>query len=246
MYELLHVPFNHGWKRELVIRQNASTAEKKVGDVYYYPADGSQKLRSYVELAGYLKTHPDLGLTKENFTYSKQPIWRPPDEIVRPALARGCNYVHRPMYFQQATNQVKPNRGGKSVNVSINNSNNSSNAFQTTGTMQKSGGRGRSPRKDNGRGDSVGFGPGKRKRVLPSRYDDDSFDLMLTSKRSKGSNGLKDSLSNGNSQDSMNSNGGPVRSNSKLLLVYAIFIIIINCYFTLQLSFLRTTSLHLG
>lgn len=236
------MPFSHGWKRELVIRQGASTAEKKVGDVYYYPADGSQKLRSCVELAAYLKAHPNLGLTKEHFTYSKQPIWRPPDEIVRPALARGCNYVHRPLYFQQATNQMKPNRGGKSVNVSIN----SSNAFRASGMMQKSGGRGKSPKKDNGRGDSVGFGPGKRKRVLPSRYDDDSFDLMLTSKRSKGSNGLKDSLSNGNSQDSMNSNGGPVRSNRKLSLVHAVFVLFINFYPTLQLSFLLITSLRPG
>lgn len=236
------MPFSHGWKRELVIRQGASTAKKKVGDVYYYPADGSQKLRSYVELEGYLKTHTNLGLTKENFTYAKQPIWRPPDEIVRSALARGCNYVHRPLYFQQATNQMKPNRGGKVVNVSMNNS----NAFRATGMMQKSGGQGRSPRKDNGKGDSVGFGPGKRKRVLPSRYDDDSFDLMLTSKRSKGSNGLKDSLSNGNSQDSMNSNGAPVKSNRKLLFVFAILVLVINFYPSLQLSFQLIKSLHQG
>ncbi len=221
-YAALHEPFSRGWKRELVIRQGASTAEKKAGDVYYYPADGSQKLRSYVELEGYLNNNPQPGLTKENFSYSKQPIWRPPDEIVRAALARGCNYVHRPLYFQQATNQMKPNRGVSTTKaVNISNVVSMANSLAGSGQAMSKSGRGRSPRKDAGKGDMVGFGPGKRKRTLPSRYDDDSFDLMLTPKRSKGSNGLKDSLSNGNSQDSANSIGGSGRSKGKMRCLFA-------------------------
>lgn len=190
---------------------SASTREKKAGDVYYYPADGTQKLRSYVELNGYIKVNPNLGLTKEHFTYSKQPVWRPPDEIVRPALARGCNYVHRPMYFQKATNQVKPNRGGGRGGVGSGGLTRSSTGGGSGGSPPK-----KSPAGHGQGGHAGGFGRGKRKRVLPSRYDDDSFDLLTGSKRSRSQggslSGLKESFSNGNSQDA--SPSGSVKNAS--------------------------------
>lgn len=71
----------------------------------------------------------------------------------------------------------------------------------------------------------AGFGRGKRKRVLPSRYDEDSYALLPTGsvKKSKNmstnSSFNKESFSNGNSQDSISnqsSNKSVSGTSSKL------------------------------
>ncbi|KAF7488385.1 hypothetical protein SSS_10917 [Sarcoptes scabiei] len=82
-YQRFRVPFGIGWKRELVLRCTGSTADKKAGDVYYHAPNGACKLRSNVEMNQYLKRHPQItNLTIDNFTFAKQPIYRPPDEII--------------------------------------------------------------------------------------------------------------------------------------------------------------------
>jgi len=47
-------PFDQGWKREIVLRGNSTSAPKKLGDVYYFSPDKT-KLRSCVELGLFCK-----------------------------------------------------------------------------------------------------------------------------------------------------------------------------------------------
>lgn len=101
-------PFEIGWKREVVLRGTVSSSGKKTGDVYYFSPDKKIKLRSYVEMGLFRKSftclyyvasnylcvvrkNPDCGLEPENFTFARQPIYTPPDEVVRHAMHRGSS-----------------------------------------------------------------------------------------------------------------------------------------------------------
>lgn len=134
-------------------------------------------------------------MVPDNFTFAKQPIWRPPDEIVRQALQRGANHVDLPFYKR---NKSTPG------SISLTKTFSKAKRFSSGQDMD-----------NEGDGDSLndshgppGFGRGKRRRVLPSRYDDNEFEVSNQGgsfKKMRIQNSLpRDSLSNGNSQDSIN------------------------------------------
>ncbi|KAJ8308611.1 hypothetical protein KUTeg_013485 [Tegillarca granosa] len=96
--EKVTLPFKHGWRRELVLRNTfeeytKSGHKKQVipGDIYYYTPDG-KKLRSMPQIIEFLETSKSP-FTRENFTFFKQPISEPPYETVRNA-GRGLNLPH--------------------------------------------------------------------------------------------------------------------------------------------------------
>ena len=89
--EVFKRPFLKGWRREVVLRGTVNNAGKKIGDVYYYSPDKKTKLRSYVEMGLFLRKNPKCGLEPENFTFARQPVYKPPEEIVRHAMTRGSN-----------------------------------------------------------------------------------------------------------------------------------------------------------
>ena len=82
-------PFLRGWKRELVLRGTVTNTGKKIGDVYYFYPEKKVKLRSHVEMSQWVKKNPSCGLTPDNFTFARQPVYEPPGEVVRPAMTRG-------------------------------------------------------------------------------------------------------------------------------------------------------------
>ncbi|XP_074604244.1 uncharacterized protein LOC141857651 [Brevipalpus obovatus] len=86
--EAFRKPFEMGWGRELVLRGTTTSTGKKIGDVYYFSPDHNVKLRSYIEMGHFLRKHTDCGLEPENFTFARQPIFKPPHEIVRHAAPR--------------------------------------------------------------------------------------------------------------------------------------------------------------
>ncbi|XP_060843952.1 uncharacterized protein LOC132923953 [Rhopalosiphum padi] len=75
---IFKVPFEHGWKRELIYRTSGKSAvvtrANRNGDVYYYSPNG-QKLRSLREIQEQLDISSDKpSLTINCFTFLKQPI----------------------------------------------------------------------------------------------------------------------------------------------------------------------------
>ncbi|XP_016661773.1 uncharacterized protein LOC100569586 isoform X1 [Acyrthosiphon pisum] len=68
------LPFEHGWKRELVYRKSIKHSHKnRIFDVYYH-SPAKKKLRSKREIQKQLDILSDKNLTIENFTFSPQPI----------------------------------------------------------------------------------------------------------------------------------------------------------------------------
>ncbi|CAI6347037.1 unnamed protein product [Macrosiphum euphorbiae] len=71
------LPFEHGWKRELVYRTSGESTilnrANRSGDVYYY-SPTNRKLRSLREIQEQLDILSDKDLTIESFTFLKQPI----------------------------------------------------------------------------------------------------------------------------------------------------------------------------
>ncbi|XP_022168190.1 uncharacterized protein LOC111032231 isoform X4 [Myzus persicae] len=71
------LPFEHGWKRELVYRTSGESTilnrANRNGDVYYY-SPSNRKLRSLREIQEQLDISADKDLTIESFTFLKQPI----------------------------------------------------------------------------------------------------------------------------------------------------------------------------
>lgn len=81
--ELLRKPFDFGWKRELVYRAVTGVSKEK-GEVYYITPSG-KKLRTKGEMAANLTD----GLTLDNFTFTKSPLFIGPDhEIIRSAKSK--------------------------------------------------------------------------------------------------------------------------------------------------------------
>ncbi|XP_058798404.1 uncharacterized protein LOC131668335 isoform X1 [Phymastichus coffea] len=78
------VPFDYGWKRELVYRAGSSENQtKRMADIYYYTPEG-KKVRSYREVTEFLTTSE---ITIDNFTFFKEPLGvnDPCKEIIRDA-----------------------------------------------------------------------------------------------------------------------------------------------------------------
>ncbi|XP_026819526.1 uncharacterized protein LOC113558242 [Rhopalosiphum maidis] len=76
---IFKLPFEHGWKRELVYRTSSESAvvteDNRSGDIYYYSPSG-QKLRSLQEIQEYLNISFDkTTLTIDNFTFLAKPIF---------------------------------------------------------------------------------------------------------------------------------------------------------------------------
>lgn len=73
--ELFHprykVPFECGWRRELVLRRNSSTEKRPVSDVYYCGPAG-EKLRLTRDVRRWLERFGDGRLSMENFTFVKR------------------------------------------------------------------------------------------------------------------------------------------------------------------------------
>ena len=85
----LGLPFEYGWKRELVFRATTGVSKEK-GDVYYITPTG-RKLRTRNEIMANLGKH----LTMDNFSLSKVPLYVGPEyEIVRSAKMK--NSVRMP------------------------------------------------------------------------------------------------------------------------------------------------------
>lgn len=212
-YQRFRVPFGIGWKRELVLRCTGSTADKKAGDVYYHAPNGACKLRSNVEMNQYrklnsvifninsvtnfyilVKRHPQItNLTIDNFTFAKQPIYRPPDEIVRHAMQRGTNSVDRPfVFYPQLRSKNMPNSRTDEISP-LSSSIDRSSLNNSLIVNEDSNG-------PDANSDGI-LGRGKRKRVMPSRYDDNEIDLIPMNKRNKFNNQQRESHSNSNSND---------------------------------------------
>ncbi|XP_060857659.1 uncharacterized protein LOC132935201 [Metopolophium dirhodum] len=95
------LPFEHGWKRELVYRALSEftirNRASRSGDVYYY-SPTNQKLRSLREIQEQLDMLSNKDLTIENFTFLKQPIGMNDrsKELIRDAnskLSKGNSFV---------------------------------------------------------------------------------------------------------------------------------------------------------
>lgn len=80
----LRLPFELGWKRELVYRSTVDKNQQRNGDVYYYTPNG-KKIRSMRELAENLYLNPEL--TMEHFSFWRGAVGMndPEQEIVRDA-----------------------------------------------------------------------------------------------------------------------------------------------------------------
>lgn len=88
---ILGLPFEFGWKRELVFRATTGVSKEK-GDVYYITPMG-RKLRTRNEIQSNLTQ----GLTMDNFSLSKVPLYLGPDyEIVRSAKMKTTVKVPSP------------------------------------------------------------------------------------------------------------------------------------------------------
>ncbi|CAH1791599.1 unnamed protein product [Owenia fusiformis] len=84
------VPFEKGWRREVVFRNPVTTDDghaKTVCDIYYHPPARlkGRKLRSMVQIGEFCETHDVEGLTVKNFSFQRGPIFEPPLEEIRTA-----------------------------------------------------------------------------------------------------------------------------------------------------------------
>lgn len=74
---IFKLPFEHGWKRELVYRTSGEfttiNGGNRSGDVYYY-SPNNRKLRSLREIQEQLDADNKNSLTIDSFTFLKQPI----------------------------------------------------------------------------------------------------------------------------------------------------------------------------
>ncbi|XP_064483818.1 uncharacterized protein LOC135396654 isoform X2 [Ornithodoros turicata] len=77
-------PFEHGFKREIVLRSDSATRGR---DVYYISPKG-KKLRSMPDVFSYLRKRGGTELREVNFTFCTCPIYNPPYEVVRQAKPR--------------------------------------------------------------------------------------------------------------------------------------------------------------
>ncbi|XP_013394337.1 uncharacterized protein LOC106161834 isoform X2 [Lingula anatina] len=86
----LRMPFEQGWKREVVIRnyEGGLTKDGKkistLADTYYFTPDG-RKLRSLVKVQEYLDMQGNTDLNLDCFSFIRKPIYKEPYEMVRTA-----------------------------------------------------------------------------------------------------------------------------------------------------------------
>ncbi|RWS28494.1 ras-related protein Rab-1A-like protein, partial [Leptotrombidium deliense] len=162
--EAFKKPFEMGWRREVVLRGTVTNSGKKIGDVYYFSPDKRVKLRSYVEMGLYLKKHQNCDLEPENFTFARQPIYKAPEEIVRHAMQRGGS--HNQFQASLVDSSVVPSNANVVSYPTIHSTSRSTksvNSASDSGTEDKSG------------ISSVAEGRAKRKRVAPSRFEDEDY-----------------------------------------------------------------------
>ncbi|XP_064483819.1 uncharacterized protein LOC135396655 [Ornithodoros turicata] len=100
-------PFEHGFKREIVLRSDSAS---KRADVYYYSQKGN-KLRSMPEVFTYLRKHTGMGLTEVNFTFCTCAIYSPPYEVVRQANPR--NTVSADVMMKKTTGKQRQRKEAK-------------------------------------------------------------------------------------------------------------------------------------
>ena len=193
--ELAHFrkPFDMGWKREVVLRGTVTSSGKKIGDVYYFSPDKKTKLRSYVEMGLYLK-RSGSPLLPENFTFARQPIYRPPAEIVRHAMQRGGGQ-----------HQVQPSQIIDSAPFTPAKAIESDTPAQVSRSARTS----TASESEEQFSMSIAEGRAKRKRVAPTRFEDEDYaESPFKKKTQKGPPGA-----NGSQQTPVVS-GKPVVSSS--------------------------------
>ena len=176
--EAFKKPFLIGWKREVVLRGTISQGGKKIGDVYYFSPDKKIKLRSYVEMGLFLKKNPNSDLEPENFTFARQPIYEPPQEIVRHAMARGSNQTSEATIIQtppiihpaKIASPAKPVLETKTEAVTPAPARRS---LSTNSSMDE-------PEIYTG---GIAEGRAKRKRTAPTRFEDEDYNEASPFKR---------------------------------------------------------------
>lgn len=141
----------------------------------------------YTETGIFLKKNPSCGLGQDNFTFARQPIYRPPEEIVRHAMQKGSNQnaINTPANFHPHNSQQSDSfsSAGDTVNkalVTPLNSGSSSPTCNTPNSIQSvRGPKSSLPDFDS---DTSGassanlvVGRAKRKRVAPTRFDDEEY-----------------------------------------------------------------------
>jgi hypothetical protein len=145
-----------------------TSSGKKIGDVYYFSADKKTKLRSYVEMGLFLK-RSSSGLAPENFTFARQPIYHPPQEIVRHAMQRGGgqHLLHPSQIidsapFTPAVVQEAPLTEPQPPSAQ-------------TSPLQRSARNSTASESEEQFSTSIAEGRAKRKRVAPTRFEDEDY-----------------------------------------------------------------------
>jgi hypothetical protein len=191
-------PFELGWRREVVLRGTVTSSGKKIGDVYYFSADKKTKLRSYVEMGLFLK-RSSSGLAPENFTFARQPIYRPPQEIVRHAMQRGGgqHLLHPSQIidsapFTPAAAQEAPPTEPQPPSAQ-------------TSPLQRSARNSTASESEEQFTTSIAEGRAKRKRVAPSRFEDEDYSespLKKKGHRERGPSGGANGVAEGGASGS--------------------------------------------
>lgn len=105
-----------------------------------------------------MKKHPTSGLIPENFTFARQPIYRPPAEIVRHAMQRGSVASnHTPNIIDSSPFTPAINSSTLSETRSARNSTESADLSSDPNL-------------------SLAEGRSKRKRVAPTRFEDEDYE----------------------------------------------------------------------
>lgn len=105
-----------------------------------------------------MKKHPTSGLIPENFTFARQPIYRPPAEIVRHAMQRGSVASnHTPNIIDSSPFTPAINISTLSETRSARNSTESADLSSDPNL-------------------SLAEGRSKRKRVAPARFEDEDYE----------------------------------------------------------------------
>lgn len=116
-----------------------------------------------------MKKNSQCGLEPENFTFARQPIYEPPAEIVRPAQTRGSNQPAEA--DTQVVNQTPPPPVSGATIVASPSDVSSRLEKERVAVISATASAG-APVDD---GSSLVEGRAKRKRVAPTRFEDEEF-----------------------------------------------------------------------
>lgn len=113
-----------------------------------------------------VKKNTQCGLEPENFTFARQPIYEPPAEIVRPAQTRGSNQPAEPdSSLTVSTPTATPVAITFATPTEVTNRRERDRSNVTSGSST-------TPIDD---GSTLVEGRAKRKRVAPTRFEDEDF-----------------------------------------------------------------------